>query len=182
MMTDMNFFAPYQGQKKEEKNKSIYVYSILGFLSVVIIGTFVWNTTNIILLNSKIKEYNLKLDNEEIKNKLLKWENLTKKEDILIKYDKGLTEIIGALDTREVVTTDLLNNLSSCLPSEVTFNSISINNTEINIQAVSADRVAIGEIEHNLRNLDNIQDVYIGGISGTETFTFNIKCSLKDVN
>lgn len=182
MMTDMNFFAPYQGQKKEEKNKNIYVYSIAGFLAVAILGTFAWNTTNILLLNSRIKDYNVKLEKVEVKEKLAKWGEISKKGDILNKYNNGLNEIIGALESRQVVTTELLNKLSSCLPSEVTFNSININNKEINIQAVSTNRVAIGEIEHNLKMLNNIQDAYIGGISGEETFTFDIKCSLKEVN
>lgn len=71
--------------------------------------------------------------------------------------------------------------MSSTLPTEVTFNSINITNTEISIQAVSTSRVAVGEIEHNLKRLDNIQDVYIGGISGDEIYTFDIKCVLKDV-
>ena len=76
----------------------------------------------------------------------------------------------------------ILDKLSSSLPSQVTFNSINISNKEINIQAVSTSRVAIGEVEHNLKALNNVQDVYIGGISGDEIFTFDIKCLLKDVN
>lgn len=182
MMTDMNFFVPYQGQKKEEKNKNIYVYSIAGFLSVAIVGTFAWNTTNLLILNSKIKSYNSKLEKTEVKEKLEKWNEISKKNDILTKYNTGLNEIIGALETRQVVTTGVLNKLSSCLPSEVAFNNINIDNKEINIKAVSTNRVAIGEVEHNLKMLNNIQDVYIGGISGDEEFTFDIKCSLKDVN
>ena len=181
MMRDMNFFAPYQGQKKEEKNKSIYVYSLLGFLTVVILGTFTWNTTNILLLNNKIKEYNSKLESSDVRERVLLWEEASKSSEILTKYNNGLNEIIGGLKTREVVTTDLLDKLSSCLPSEVTFNSINITNAEISIQAVSTNRVAIGEVEYNLRQLDNIQDVYISGISGNEVYTFDIKCSLKDV-
>ena len=182
MMTDMNFFAPYQGQKKEEKNKNIYVYSLAGFLSVAIVGTLAWNTTNILVLNSKIKEYNTKLEDTVVKEKLSKWEEISKKSDILTKYDNGIDEIMAALESREVVSTDLLNKLSSSLPSQVTFNSININNKEINIQAVSTSRVAIGEVEHNLKKLNNVQDVYIGGIAGNEIFTFDVKCLLKDVN
>ena len=181
MMRDMNFFAPYQGQKKEEQNKNIYVYSLIGFLTVVIVGTFTWNSVNIFLLNKKIKDYNTKLESPEIKEKLNLWNELTRSNEVLNKYNNGLDEIIVGLKTREVVTTDLLNKISSCLPSEVTFNSINITNTEITVQAVSTNRVAIAEVEHNLRELDNIQDVYISGISGNEIYTFDIKCSLKDV-
>ncbi|GAA0752447.1 PilN domain-containing protein [Clostridium sartagoforme] len=181
MIRDMNFFSPYQGQKKEQKNKNIYVYSMAGFLSVVIIGTLTWNSTNILLLNNKIKNYNEKLEQQDIKEKISKWDDISKKNDILTKYDTELSKIVYALNTREVVTTDLLDKLSSSLPTEVTFNSINITNTEVSIQAVSTNRVAIGEIEHNLKKLNIIQDVYIGGISGDEQYTFDIKCVLKDV-
>ncbi|MFU7515741.1 PilN domain-containing protein [Clostridium sp. HCS.1] len=181
MIRDMNFFAAYQGQKKEQKNKNIYVYSLVGFLSVFIVGTLAWNSTNIFLLDNKIKDYNEKLEKEDIKVKIEKWDEISKKDDILKRYDKELSNIVDGLKTREVVTTGLLDKLSSTLPTEVTFNSISITNTDISIQAVSTSRVAIGEIEHNLKKLNNIQDVYICGISGDENYTFDIKCVLKDV-
>lgn len=178
---DLNFFAPYQGQKKEQHNKNIYVYSVAAFLSVAIVGSFAWNTGRIILLNNKIKDYNAKLEEQVVKEKLAIWEDISRKTDILSRYNEGLVDINNALDTRAVVSTELLNMISSCLPSQVTFNSISIDSKQISIQAVSSSRTAIGELENNLRKLENIQDVYIGGISGTENYTFDIKCVLKDV-
>lgn len=181
MVRDMNFFSPYQGKRKEQKNKNIYVYSLAGFLSVAIVGTLAWNTTNILLLNSKIKKYNKELEQEDVVEKIAKWDDMSRKSNVLTKYDAEISKIIGALDTREVVTTNLLDKLSSTLPTEVTFNSINITNTEITIQAISTSRVAIGEIEHNLKKLNIMQDVYIGGISGDENYTFDIKCVLKDV-
>ena len=181
MIRDMNFFTPYQGQKKEQKNKNIYVYSLVGFLSVVIVGSLAWNSTNIILLSNKIKNYNEKLEQSDIKEKISKWDEISKENDILTRYDKELSIIVDSVKTRGVVTTDLLDKLSATLPTEVTLNSINIANAEISIQAVSTSRIAIGEIEYNLKKLDNIQDVYIGGISGDENYTFDIKCVLKDV-
>lgn len=178
---DMNFFAPYQGQKKEEKNQNIYIYSIISFLVVIILGTLIWNTTNIILLNKKIEKYTEELNSPEIVEKIAKWEDIYNKTNILDEYNKGLNSIISSLKTREVVKVELLNKLSSSLPSEVTFNSINVTNTEVAIQAVSTSREAIGEVQHNLKNIDNIGDVYISGISGDKTYNFDIKCSLKDV-
>lgn len=178
---DLNFFAPYQGQKKEQHNKNVYLYSVAAFLSVAIVGSFAWNTGRIILLNNKIKDYNSKLEEQVVKEKLAIWEDISRKTDVLSRYNQGLVDINTALDTRAVVSTELLNMISSCLPSQVTFNSISIDNKQVSIQAVSSSRTAIGELENNLRKLENIQDVYIGGISGTESYTFDIKCVLKDV-
>ena len=178
---DMNFFAPYQGQKKEEKNQNIYIYSIISFLVIVILGSLIWNITNIILLNKKIDKYTEELNAPEIIEKIAKCEDIYNKTSILDEYNQGLNSIISSLKTREIVKVELLNKLSSSLPSEVTFNSINITNSEISIQAVSTNREAIGEVQHNLKNIDNIADVYISGIAGDKTYNFDIKCSLKDV-
>ena len=50
------------------------------------------------------------------------------------------------------------------------------------MQAKSSNRTAIGEIEHNLKKLNFIQDVYVGGIAGDTEYTFDLKCTLKDVD
>ena len=96
---DMNFFAPYQGQKKEEKNQNIYIYSIISFLVVIILGTLIWNTTNIILLNKKIEKYTEELNSPEIVEKIAKWEDIYNKTNILDEYNKGLNSIISSLKT-----------------------------------------------------------------------------------
>lgn len=179
---DMNFFAPYVGEKKEKQNKNLYIYSVGAFLSVFILGSLVWNTANIIILNSKIKYYNNELNKPEVIEKIAKYDDLNNKGNILNSYDKSVTAILSSLKTREVVTSNLLDKLSASIPSEVTFNNITINNNEISIQAVSTTREAIAEVQHNLRELNNINDVYISGISGEEIYNFNIKCQLKEVN
>lgn len=181
MKKDINFFAPYQGQKKEEKNKNIYVHSIVGFLTVAILGTLIWNTANLIFLKSEIDIYEKELNKPEIQDKLKEAKELTKKIGILKRYDDSLTEVITAVKSREVVSTKILNMLSSTLPSEVSFNSINLTNGEISIQAVSSSRTAIAELQYNLKKLDNVQDVYIGAISGETSYTFDVKCVLKDV-
>lgn len=181
MRMDINFFAPYQGKKKEQKNKIIYVYSSVGFLTVVILGTLIWNTVSISMLSSQINKFESNLKKAEIQEKLNEVKDITRKTDALTSYDKSLTEAVTALETREVVSTKILNMLSSTLPSEVSFNSININNTEVAIQAVSSSRTAIAELQYNLKQLDNVQDAYIGAISGEELYTFDVKCVLKDV-
>lgn len=177
----MNFFSPYQGKKKDQKNQNIYMYSLLGFLVVLIVGTLVWNSASIYLLDKKVKDYEAKLAVPEIQEKLKESDDVNKKIEILDRYSKGLNVIYENVSTREVVKTNLLNKISSTFPSEVTFNSINITNTNISIQAVSTSRTAIAELEYNLKKLNSVQDVYIGGISGEEKYTFDIKCVLKDV-
>lgn len=181
MIRDMNFFAPYQGKKKEQKNKNIYIYSLVAFLFVVIIGSLAWNSINIYLVNNKIKSYKSKLEAKDVKEKIAKWDDVVQKSGILKKYNTELEKITGAVETRDIVNVDLLDKLSATLPSAITFQNINITNSEVTIQAKSINRTAIGELQHNLKQLDNIQDVYIGSISEGDGYTFDIKCVLKDV-
>lgn len=181
MNRDMNFFSQFEGEKKEVKNKNIYIYSLVTIILVFIIGTLAWNSIGIVLAKKDIKKYETELSKEEVKNKVLVWEDLVKNESLLKAYSDELNIIIGNLESRAIVTTNFLDKISSTIPTEVTIGAISITNNEISIQAISTSRKAIGEIENNLKNLDNIQKVYVGGIAGTEQYTFDIKCVLKDV-
>lgn len=181
MNRDMNFFSQYQGKKKEIRNENTYIYSLVTIISVFIVGTLAWNTVGIELAKKDIKKYEAELSKEEVKEKILAWEDLDKKEVLLKSYNDELNIIIENLESRAVITTSLLDKISSTIPTEVTISAISITNKEIAIQAVSTSRKAIGEIENNLKNLNNIQKVYVGGIAGTEEYTFDIKCVLKDV-
>lgn len=181
MRMDINFFSPYQGQKKEELNKNIYVYSLVGFLVTLIFGTLIWNSFNLLIVEKQITNYEAKLNEPNIQEKIKESEEINKKEDILNKYNSSLTSISNGVNGRTVVTTNILNMVSATLPNEVSFNSVNITNTDITIQSVSTNRTAIGEIQYNLKALPNVQDVYIGAISGDDKYTFDIKCTLKDV-
>lgn len=181
MVQDINFFSPYTGKKKEAFNKNIYIYSLVGTMATAIVGTFIWNSVSISMVNKEIANFEAELSRPEIAEKIAESEVVNKKLDILNRYENGLNEIYKAVESREVVSTGLLNMISSTLPTEVSFNSINITNTDIAIQAVSDNRTAIAEVQYNLKQLPNVQDVYIGAITGEEKFNFDIKCVLKDV-
>lgn len=179
---DMNFFAPYEGKKKEQKNKNIYIYSLIVFMVVAIIGSFIYNTASILIAKNKISFYEKELEKPEILEKVKVYEELDRKNTALLSYEGQVKEITEAIESRQVVDTEILNKVSGTLPSEVSISGIIINKDQINIKAVSTDRIAIGEFEHNLRNLDITKDIYISSISGSEIYTFDVKCYLKEVN
>lgn len=181
MKRDINFFSSYQGQKKEKLNKNIYVYSLVGFLVALILGTLIWNSINLFIVKKQITNYETKLNEPNIQEKIKESEEVNKKVDILDKYNNGLISISNGVNSRNIVTTNIINMISATLPTEVSFNSINITNTDITIQAVSTNRTAIGEIQYNLKTLPNVEEVYIGAISGDDKYTFDIKCTLKDV-
>ena len=179
-MRDVNFFAEYEGKKKEEKNNVKYIYSSIGILTFLIAGSFLYNTIGLYVINRQITCIKEEINAPEVQEKLLEAKVVDEKYKAFSTYDNDLTEVINNVENRKVVTTQLINSLSSTLPTEVSFNSINISGYEITIQAEASTREAIAELQYNLKNLSQIEYVYIGAISGEDIFTFDIKCVLKD--
>ena len=178
---DMNFFAPYEGKKKEEKNKNIYIYSLISFMGVVIIGSFIYNTASILLSEKKISYYEKELSKPEIVEKVKVYEELDRKNTALLSYESQVEEVIEAIESRQVVEVELLNKISGTLPTEVTINGISIEKGKLLIKGIATSRIPIGEFENNLRNLSFVEGVHVGSIEGEDKYTFDISCKLKDV-
>lgn len=184
-MKDINFFSPYQGKKKETISTQMYIYGATAIVGVFILSTLMFNSYKIIYLNNSISTCKLKINDEGVQKKLKDSNGITRKIEILNKYEHGVTEIYKVMDERDVISNKLLDSISSTLPSDVYFKSIDVTAGSIGINAVSKSRKAIGEIEHNLKKLTDIQDVYIGTISQNGAvdgeYSFDIKCVLKEV-
>ena len=186
MLKDLNFFAPYLGKSQERKNIHRAGYIAVGSLTFVILITLTFNGIRVLKLKSEISDLNEKLSSKTVKAKLAESEEIDKKLDILGKYNEGINQVTNEIATRDIITTELLNRISSTLPSDVAFRNINISEGNLSISATSQSRQAIAEIQHNLKSLPIIGDVYISSISGTgengERFSFDLKCELKEVN
>lgn len=185
-MRDFNFFAPYQGQKKQTVNKKIYIYSIGVILLLIVVGTLIWNSVRIHMLNSSITKYNKEINSSQVQEKVKIAEDINRKITILNKYDAGLTELADGMESNNNIKSEFLNDLNLTLPQDVSLKSASIDGSSINIQGASKSRTAIGEFQHNIKALDKIEDAQIGSISSDGTngaeYSFDLKCTLKDVD
>lgn len=181
MNRDINFFQAYEGIKKEKSFIKKYSLIMAIILCTVIGGSCIYNSTRIFILNRRINDLEEKLSSDEIVEKLKEAEILEKKISILNNYNSEINSLIEGISTRERISEELLILLSSTVPSEVSFNDLTISNNEISINAKSDSRTAIAEIVHNLKELSCIDEVYIGSILENDSYSFNIKCTLKDV-
>lgn len=184
-MKDINFFKPYLGKNKEKINTNIYIYGVMAIVGLLIVITFGINTVRIILLDRSIEDYNNKLSATELQEQLKEAENINKQINVLRKYDNAVTEISAAVKKRDKVSDKLLIDISSTVPSEVSFKSLEITDTTLNIKGVSTNRSAVAELKHNLSSVAEMQDVYVNSISNSGAlegeYSFDIKCVLKDV-
>ena len=182
MRRDINFFSTYQTARHQKKNQNMYSYVLGGAVALFVIGTFVYRQIQISNINREIKELETVLLDPAIQEQIKESDIAFKTSEILEQYDSGLTSLLTNIESRDLITTQKLDLISSTIPSEVQFGSLSITNTNITISATSTSRTAIAEVQHNLKQLDFIADVYIGSIGGTDTYSFSLNCTLKDVN
>lgn len=184
-MKDLNFFKPYLGENKEKMNSNMYIYGAMVIVGLLIIVSFGVNNIRMILLNKSISDYNKKLSDSEIQMKLKEAENINKQIDILKQYDSLLTDISTSVKDRDNVSYTLLRDISSTVPSEVSFKNLDIVENTIVMKGISTDRTAVAELKHNLSKLPIIADVYVNSIDTQSAvegeYSFDIKCVLKDV-
>ena len=184
-MKDINFFKPYLGKNKEKINAQMYIYGAMVIVGLLIIVTFGINTTRIILLNKSISSYNEKLSASEIQTQLKEANNINKQIDILKQYDAGLIDVAVSVKDRDNVSNILLKNISSTVPSGVSFKNLDVVENTIAIKGTSTNREAVAELKHNLSKLPIMSDVYVNSIDTQSAvegeYSFDIKCVLKDV-
>ncbi|WP_297416814.1 PilN domain-containing protein [Clostridium sp.] len=184
-MKDLNFFKPYLGQNKEKINYQIYVYGMMIIVGLAIAVSFGINTTQMMFLNKSINEYNEELSAPDIQSQLKEAEDVNKRIDILKKYDTALNDVAISVKGRNNVSEELLKDISSTLPSEVLFRNLDVVENTIAIKGTSSNRQAVAELEHNLKELPIMSDVYVNSIEAQSAvegeFSFDIKCVLKDV-
>lgn len=184
-MRDLNFFKPYLGKSKQKINFQIYVYGLMIIVGLSIIISFGINKAKIIILDKSISSYNQKLSDPEIQTQLKEADNVNKQIDILNKYDKALTDVAISVKGRNNVSEELLRDISSTLPTEVSFKNLEAVENTIAIKGTSGNREAVAELKHNLSELPIMADVYVNSIdtqSAVEgAYSFDIKCVLKDV-
>jgi type IV pilus assembly protein PilN len=184
-MKDINFFKPYLGKNKEKINAKRYVYGAMVIVGLLIIVSFGVNTTRIFLLNRSISNYNEKLAASEIQTQLKEAENINKQIDVLKQYDTALTDVAISVEGRDNVSDTLLKDISSTLPSEVSFKNLDIVENTVAIKGTSSNREAVAELKHNLNELPIMSNVYVNSIDTQSAvkgeYSFDIKCVLKDV-
>jgi len=184
-MKDINFFKPYLGKNKEKINSKMYVYGAMAIVGILIIVTLIVNTIRIFLLDRSINDYKNKLAASEIQAQLKEAEDVNKQIDILKQYNTGLTDVAVSVKKRDNVSETLLKEISSTVPSQVSFKSLDIVENTVAIKGIATDRTSVAELKHNLSKLPIMEDVYVNSIDTQSAvegeYSFDIKCVLKDV-
>lgn len=185
-MKDLNFFEPYQKNKKKDINTNKYVYSVAALVGVIIIASFGINTIKLLILEKQTQNINKKLNTPEIQAELKEADNINSQIDVLNKYNNSLTNISKSVSERNNVSDEILNDLNNNAPNSIAFKNIDVDNNVIKIRGTASDWVSVAQYVHNLGELPRMQDVTVNSIdqSGAVVgqYSFDMKCVLKEVN
>lgn len=185
---DVNFLSSYQGKNgdvvakggKVKENNTV-VYIIAGIIAVAIVSTFLYHTISIKIQESKITEIEEKMADPEFQKQLAISQDLANKISSVTQYNTQVEQITKVVNSRKVVTPEILDDVKDAIPGGVLYTSYKISNTEITIGGAAPSAEVVAEMEHNFRELDRVQDVHVGTIEGDASVTFDITIKIKQI-
>ena len=184
-MRDINFFNTYQSVQKEKTTMLKYFYIAFGTILIVSVISCGSNFIRMFILSSQIDSYTEQLEESSVKEKLAQAEKINSEISILQEYDKNVTNILSKLKDRDCVSHQLMNELNSTIPSGVHYKRLDLDGNALKITGISSDMDYVGELEHNLKQLNIMNNVFVKSInksdSVAEEYSFEIECLLKDV-
>ena len=185
-MRDFNFFSPYIETKKASNKKYLYAGVIAISVTLVVAGFTGITFYKANHLKKEIVGLKAYLNSKEVIEKRKAVEEKKRKIKVMNKYYTIVEEINVNLDNADVISSNLMENISSTVPTNIAIRSMSLTSEDIQIQGISNSRVSVAEFEHNLKLLDRLKKVYVSTINKeseeSSNYIFAIRCAFKDVN
>lgn len=184
-MNDLNFF--YVNTKKEDiKGMKKIILASVFVLGVWIIATLGINTFGIYRAQNSIDNLKSEMSKEDFTVNYAESLSVATEKKILTNYNDKLNDIFKSITDRDKVSPDFMGKINYTIPKEVHFISMNFSQGILEISATATKRDAIAKFQHNINNVEFIEESHIGGIMSdlsegdSEVFTFTITCKLKE--
>ena len=182
-MKDLNFFENYIEKSELNIDKRLILYFFTMTLAIILLFYTLFNQIKIRQLSRDVKKLQVILEDERINNKM---EEIEEKQIEVKEFNESL-EMVRILDKGieedSVIDSYLLDNITSKMPEDVFFTSISMYSDSIQIVGNSKDKWAIAQLGKNLETIEDFHEIFISNISSEEGYyNFVLNISLKDVN
>ena len=185
---DVNFLSMYQGKNGEAvakggkiKENNTPMYIVVGLIAAAIVVTFLYHEIAIKIQESKITSIEEKMAEPEFQKQLAIAQDLANKISSVKQYNTQVEQITQVVNSRKVVTPEVLDDVKDAVPGGVLYTNYKISNTEITINGVSPSTEVVAEMEHNFRELERVQEVHVATIEGYGTVTFDITIKIKQI-
>lgn len=199
-MKDFNFFEHFSQKNKNRNLKAAYIGAAGFFIFGLMLGIYLFNIFRMNSLEKSIAEMQVNINSKELTSAYAEKAKLEEKLKILNEYYNTVSGINDTVKKQDYINTTLIKKISSVVPESVSFQSMSISNKLITMNGTAGTRVAIGEMEYNLKQLNAFENIHVSIISGpgiastdqvnvpnitngqSTSFNFNLTFKLKEDN
>lgn len=184
-MRDFNFFSSFIETKKASTAKYSFVALIIIFIIFIVGGFSYINHSKAKVLEKEIKDLKTYLEANEVVEEIKEIEEKKRKLVVMKEYFSVLEEINRSIDNAYVINSELIEKIASKFPSELFVNSMLISQDNLQMQGISNNRIAIAELQHNLKQLEVFSRVNVSTISKeseeSSNFVFTMTCMFEGV-
>ena len=173
-MKDFNFFEPFSQKNKNQNLKAAYISAAVFFIFGIMIGIYCINVFKLNKLGKSIAEMQVNINSKELTSAYAEKAQLEEKIKILNEYYKSVSGINDTVKKQDYINTKLIKQISGVVPQSINFQSMNIADKLITMKGTAENRVAIGEMEYNLKQLDVFESIHVSIISGSGTQSTNL--------
>lgn len=182
-MKDLNFFNSYTDKKGLKVNKQRVYYSLVIIIIAIISVYSIYNQIKIRSISREIVK--LKTVTED-KRMIKKIDEVIQKENELNQLKSSLNNLRildNYVEDTSIIDDYLLEVITSNIPTNVFFTSISMDVNDIQIIGTAEDQLAVGQLIENLDSIKIFNNVFVPTISKDEEhYNFMLNIRLKEVN
>lgn len=177
-----NFFQPYIKEPEKTNVKRLAVLSlatVIGFYLVFYPAYLYMQTKS---LKNEIASLQQVIESPENLQRVQVIEGKEEHLQTLLMRQEFLHELDLELQSKEKIDDVLFRNLHLTVPDGVYFNTVTLDNQQINISGHAIDRMVIAQMEYNLRQSAYFDQVFVSDIVEAEgQCTFSVTFAMKDV-
>lgn len=185
-MRDYNFFEFFAEEKKTNDLRFVYVGIITSIIVGAMVVMYLTNVFKIRALEDSIYESQLTITSTEFAAAYSEKQKDDERLKLLNSYYTSVASLNEAVAKEDYIKAELIKTISSVVPQNVAFQNMNISDRTITMSGTSSTRVAIGELQYNLKELGIFKDIHVSTISSSSedsasySFNFNISFKLKE--
>jgi Tfp pilus assembly protein PilN len=182
-MKDLNFFEPYIEKIDFKANKRIIYYASVMLLVLFLIFNIAYNQIRIKQLTGEVEILRTTAEDKKIIKRVEEIKNRNEKVNVFKETVDKIKKLDRTIEDSNIVDNYLLNTITSKIPEDLFFTSMSLYNDSIQIIGISKDKISIAELEKGLDAIKDFKEIFVSNISSQEDYyNFTINVTLKDVS
>jgi len=183
---DINFLTDSKKKHNTRFNVGIVIMAISFIMALILIyNLFIYMSKQYILEN-EISQMNKFIESQENIKLNNQAESLKNKVYLLEQYKEEVDKVKTTIKNEDAVTSIMFEEVAKALPSDSKVNSMTIDESTIQLQCTSNSKLGVAQFEKNLKDIEFIDSVYIPAVVEAAkdeiiVFTYSVVCEIKDV-